>query len=108
MYMCTLQASLGAIERVCTHEKAHVPSGEKAFHKNKARAKQPSTGTTRQVPNKVCFEKSYELCKKYGGAHTTHAIKDCRRHEKDRMVKANFCTAKKEGKKPNPAKQSFA
>jgi hypothetical protein len=27
---------------------------------------------------------------------------------KDRTVKANFCTAKEAGKKPNPAKQLFA
>jgi hypothetical protein len=36
-----------------------------------------------------------------------HATKDCHKHEKDGMVKANFCTTKKAGKKPNPAKQSF-
>jgi hypothetical protein len=48
------------------------------------------------------------MCKKFGGAHTTHPTKDCRKYEKDRMVKANFCAAKKAGKKPNPATQSFA
>jgi hypothetical protein len=37
-----------------------------------------------------------------------HATKDCPKYEKDRMVKANFCATKKAGKKPNPAKQSFA
>jgi hypothetical protein len=42
------------------------------------------------------------------GAHTTHATKDCRKYEKDGMVKADFRAAKKAGKKPNPAKQSFA
>jgi hypothetical protein len=41
------------------------------------------------------------------GAHTTHATKDCRRYKKDRTVKADFCAAKKVGKKPNP-KQPFA
>jgi hypothetical protein len=40
--------------------------------------------------------------------HTTHTTKDCCRHKKDRMMKANFHTAKKAGQKPNPAKQSFA
>ncbi len=50
MDMCTLQASLEAIERVCTHKKAHVLSGEKASHKNKAGAKWPSTGAMIQVP----------------------------------------------------------
>jgi hypothetical protein len=108
MDMRTLQASLEAIEHVCTHKKAHAPSGKKASHKNKARAKRPSTGATMRVPKKVCFEKSCELCKKHGGAHTTHATKDCRKYEKDGMLKANFPATKKAGKKPNPAKQLFA
>jgi hypothetical protein len=37
-----------------------------------------------------------------------HATKDCHKYEKDGTVKANFHTAKKAGKKPNPAKQLFA
>jgi hypothetical protein len=37
-----------------------------------------------------------------------HATKDCRKYKKDGMTKANFCTTKKAGKKPNPAKQAFA
>jgi hypothetical protein len=39
---------------------------------------------------------------------TAHATEDCRKYEKDGTVKANFCTTEKAGKKPNPAKQSFA
>jgi hypothetical protein len=88
--------------------KSHAPSGKKASHNNKAGAKRPSNGATKQAHKKVCFEKSCELCKKHGGVHTTHATKDCRKYKKDGTVKANFCTAKKAGKKPNPAKQSFA
>ncbi len=90
MDMHTLQASLKAIECICTHKKAHVPSGEKASPKIKAGAKWPSIGATMGVPKKVHFEKSCKLCKKYGGAHTTHATKDCRKYEKDRTVKAIF------------------
>ncbi len=108
MDMRSLQASLKAIERVCTHEKAHAPSGEKASHKSMAGAKRPSNGSTRQVTKKVRFEKSCKLCKKYGGAHTTHATKDCRKYKKDGTAKANFCAAKKAGKKTSPAKQLFA
>jgi hypothetical protein len=37
-----------------------------------------------------------------------HATKDCCKYKKDGLVKANFCAAKKAGKRPNPAKQSFA
>ncbi len=85
-----------------------MPYGEKASRKNKAGAKRPSTGATRQVPKKVYFKKSCKLCKKHGGAHTTHATKDCRRYKKDEAVKANFHAATKAGKKLNPAKQSLA
>jgi hypothetical protein len=108
MDMRTLQASLEAIERVCTHKKAHTPSSEKASHKNEAGAKQPSTGATMRIPKKVHFKKSCELCKKHGGVHTTHATKDRRNYEKDGTLKADFCAAKKTGEKPNPTKQLFA
>jgi hypothetical protein len=108
MDMRSLQASLKGVECVCTPEKAHAQSGEKASHKNKTGAKRPSNGATKQAPKKVCFERSCELCKKHGGANTTHATKDCHRYEKDGMVKADFRTTKMVGKKPNPAKQSFA
>jgi hypothetical protein len=37
-----------------------------------------------------------------------HATKDCCKYEKDGTANADFRTAKKAGKKPNPAKQSFA
>jgi hypothetical protein len=83
------------------------PSNENASQKNEAGAKRLSAGATMRVPKKVRFEKSCELCKKYGGAHTIHATKDCRRYKKDGTVKANFCTTKKAGKKPNTAKQLF-
>jgi hypothetical protein len=109
MDMHSLQASLEAIERLCTPEKAHVQSGKKASQKSETGTKRPSTGAMKQVSKKVHFKKSYcKLCKKHGVAHTTHATKDCYRYKKDRTVKANFRAAKKAGKKPNPAKQSFA
>jgi hypothetical protein len=103
--MHSLQASLKAIEHVCTPKKAHAQSGKKAYHKNKAGAKQPGTGATKQTPKKADFERSFKLCNKHGGMHTTQATKDCRRYG---MVKANFRAAKKAGKKPNPAKRLFA
>ncbi len=98
----------GMLPHVCTPEKTHVPSSKKASHKNMAGAKGPSNGATKQAHKKVRFKKYCKLCKKHGGTHTMHAIKDCRKYEKDGTVKANFCAAKKAGKKPNPAKQSFA
>jgi hypothetical protein len=85
-----------------------VPSSEKASHKHKAGAKQHSNGATKQAHKKVRFEKSCKLSKKFGGVHTKHATKDCHKYEKDRTANADFHAAKKAGKKPNPAKQTFA
>ncbi len=102
--MHSLQASLRDIECVCTPEKAHALSSKKASHKNKAGAKRPSNGATKQAHKKVCFEKSCKLYNKHGGAHTTHFTKDCRKYKKDAMVKADFRTAKKAGR--NPIQQS--
>ncbi len=55
MDMHSLQASLEAIERICTLEKTHAQSGEQASHKNEAGNKQPSTGATKQFSKKVRF-----------------------------------------------------
>jgi hypothetical protein len=43
MDMHSRQVSLKVIKHVCTHQKTHLPSGEKASHKNKAGANWPST-----------------------------------------------------------------
>ncbi len=104
----SFQASLKAIKRVCTHEKSHTPSSEKASHKNEAGAKRPSNGATKQAHKKVRFKKSCKLCKKFGDVHPTHATKNCHKYEKDGTAKVDFRTAKKAGKEPNPAKLSFA
>jgi hypothetical protein len=55
MDMHSLHASLEAIEHICTPEKAQAPTGKKASHKNEARAKQPSSGATKQAHKKVHF-----------------------------------------------------
>jgi hypothetical protein len=48
--MHALQASLEAIKRMCTQEKANAQSGKKASQKSKAGTKRLSTGATKQVP----------------------------------------------------------
>ncbi len=60
------------------------------------------------MPKKVCFEKHCNLCKKHGGAYTTHNTRECRRFEKDRKEKSDFCAAKKGGKKSSPVNHNFA
>jgi hypothetical protein len=108
MDMCSLLTSLEAIEHICTQEKANASSGKKASQKNKTGTKRPGTGATKQVHKKVHFKRHCHMCKKHGGAHTTHNTKDCRSYKKDGTVKANFCASKKAGTKLDPAKQSFA
>ncbi len=74
---------LEAIERVCTHKKAKLESSKKASHKGKKGKKHPGTKSMARVPKKVYFEKHCDLCKKHGGAYTTHNTRDCCRYEKD-------------------------
>jgi hypothetical protein len=64
-----------------------------------------------RVPKKVCFEKfkkHCKLCKKHGGAHTTHNTCDCCRFEKDGTEKSSFRAAKKGRQKNYPVIQNFA
>jgi hypothetical protein len=74
MDMRLLLTSLEAIERVCTHEKGKPDQekSKKSSHKREKGKKRPGTSPTVQVPKKVHFEKHCNICKKHGGAHTTH------------------------------------
>ncbi len=62
----------------------------------------------RPVPKKVRFAKSWDLCKKHGGSHTTHSTNECRKYEKDGTEKSSYRSAKKGGKKSYTSKQNFA
>jgi hypothetical protein len=107
--MRTLLTLLEAIECVCTHEKGKPDEKSKisSFNGEKGK-KQPGTDPTVRVPKKVQFEKHCNLCKKHGGAHTTHTTHDCRKYEKDGTEKSSFRAAKKGGKKNYPVNQNFA
>jgi hypothetical protein len=102
MDMRLLLISLEAIERVCTYEKGKLESSKKSSFKSKKRKKRPGTKATIRVPKKVCFEKLCDLCKKHGGAYTTHNTRECRRFEKDRKEKSDFCTVRKAVRKTIP------
>ncbi len=107
--MRSLLLSLEAIERVCGLEgsqKSNPSCNEKALHSKKKGTKQPGTDSPR-VPKKVRTEKHCDLCKKHGGAYTTHNTCDCRWFKKDGTEKSNFRAPKKGRKKNNPTKQSF-
>ncbi len=108
MDMRSLLTSLEAIKRVCTYEKGELESSKKFSHKSKKGKKCPGTDSTVRVPKKVRFEKHCDLCKKHGGAYTTHNTRDCCRFEKDGKEKSNFCATKKGRKKGNPINHNFA
>ncbi len=82
MDMCLLLTSLEAIEHVCTYEKGKLNNFEKSnksSNKSEKGKKRPGTNSTVRVPEKVRFEKfekHCKLCKKHGGAHTTHNTRD--------------------------------
>ena len=111
MDMRSLLLSLEAIEHVCGQErskKSNASRDKKALHSNKKGTKQPGTDNNARVPKKSCTEKLCVLCKKHGGAFTTHNTRDCHWFEKGGTEKSGFRAAKKDGKKPNPTNQSFA
>ena len=99
---------LEAIERVCTHEKDKPEEREKSPFNGKKGKKRPGTDPTVRVPKKVRFAKHCNLCKKHGGAHTTHNTGECCKYEKDGTEKSSFRAAKKGGKRSYPANQNFA
>ncbi len=91
-----------------TYKKGKSESSEKSSHKSEKGKKQPGTKAPIRVPKKVCFEKHCNLCKKHGGAYTTHNTRECCRFEKDGKEKSNFCAAKKGSKKSSPVNHNFA
>jgi hypothetical protein len=107
MDMHSLLTSLEAIKRICTYKKAKPESSKMASNKGKKWKKRPGTNSVAMVPKKIRFEKHCNLCKKHGGAYTTHNTLDCHKFEKDGKEKSNFCAAKKGGKKANPVIQNF-
>jgi hypothetical protein len=106
--MHTLLSLLEAIECVCTHEKGKPEEREKSYFNGKKGKKRPGTDPTVCVPKKVQFAKHCDLCKKHGGAHTTHNTGECCRYEKDGTAKTSFHAAKKGGKRSYSANQNFA
>jgi hypothetical protein len=108
MDILLLLTLLKAIERVCTFKKGKSESSKKSSHMSKNGKKRPDTKTPVGVPKKVCFEKLCDLCKKHGGAYTTHNTRECCRFEKDKKEKSNFRATKKRSKKGNPVNHNFA
>ncbi len=108
MDMRLLLTSLEAIECICTYKKGKPESFKKSSNKDEKGKKCPGTNSMARGPKKVRFEKNCDLCKKHGGAYTTHNTCNCHRFEKDGKEKSDFHIAKKGGKKVNPVNQNFA
>jgi hypothetical protein len=109
MDMRLLLTLLEAIERVCTHEKDKPDEkSKKPSFKCEKGKKRSVTSPTVRVPKKVRFEKHCNLCKKHGGAHTTHNTGECRNYKKDGTEKNSFRAAKKGGKRSHLVNQNFA
>ncbi len=80
MDMHLLLTLLEAIKCVCTYEKGKsdpYKKSKKSSNKGEKGKKRSGTDSTARVPKKVRFEKHCNLCKKHGGAHTTHNTCDC-------------------------------
>jgi hypothetical protein len=110
MDMLLLLTLLEAIECICTYDKGKLDSykkSNKSSNKGEKGKKRPGTDSTVRVPKKVNFEMHCNLCKKHGGAHTTHNTRDCCRFEKDGKEKSSFRAAKKGGNKSNLVNQNF-
>jgi hypothetical protein len=113
MDMHSLLTSLEAIECICTYKKGkpdNFEKSDKSSNKGEIGKQFLGTDSTVQVPKKVRFEKfekHCDLCKKHGGAHTTHNTRNCRRFEKDGTEKSSFRTAKIGGKKNYSVSQNF-
>ncbi len=106
-----LLTSLEAIERVCTYEKGKSDTFEKSdksSNKGEKGKKTPWYWFYGQGSQESPLEKHCNLCKKQGGAHTTHNTCDCHRFEKDGKEKSSFRAAKKGRYKSNPVNQKFA
>ncbi len=108
MDMRLILNSLEAIKCVCTYKKGKSESSEKSSNKGEKGKKLPGTNATARIPKKVCFEKHCNLCKKHGGAHTTHNTCDCHRFKKGGKEKSDLHATKKGGKKGNLVNHNFA
>jgi hypothetical protein len=93
---------LEVIEHVCTYEKAKPESSNKTSNKGKKGKKHHGTNSMARALKKAHFEKHCNLCKKNGGAYTTHNTRDCHRFKKDRKEKSNSTPLRKVVRKQIP------
>jgi hypothetical protein len=71
-------------------EKAEKKNTEKATGKRKKGNCKGSSSMDHYIPKKVRVKKSFTLCQKHGGVHTTHNTGECCKYEKDGTLKKSF------------------
>ena len=74
-----LLEALGRIERAFPTDK--VGDGPKTTAKSNDSSKRKMASFDERIPKKCRREKHCSLCKKHGGAHTTHNTPDCRKYD---------------------------
>eukprot|EP00804_Cyclotella_cryptica_P004831 CCRYP_004920-RA/>CCRYP_004920-RA protein AED:0.84 eAED:1.00 QI:0/0/0/0.5/1/1/2/0/367 len=88
---------LEVLERI---EKAYptkkVGEGPKTVAKSNDSSRKKMVSFSDRIPKKSRTEKYCSLCKKHGGAHTTHNTPDCRKYDSNGTPKSSF-----KGRKPN-------
>ena len=88
---------LEVLERI---EKAYptkkVGEGPKTGAKSNDSSRKKMVSFSDRIPKKRCTEKYCSLCKKQGGAHTTHNTPDCQKYDSNGTPKSSF-----KGRKPN-------
>ncbi len=85
---------LERIEKAYPTEK--VGEGPKTGAKSNDSSRKKMVSFSDRIPKKRRTEKYCSLCKKHGGAHTTHNTPDCRKYESNGTPKSSF-----KGRKPN-------
>ncbi len=103
-----LAANFVGSNQTCLHlQEGKIRIFQEVFQEGRESKEMPWYQCYSQGSQESPFEKNCDLCKKHGGAYTTHNTCDCRRFEKDGKEKSNFHPAKKGGKKGNPMNHNF-
>jgi hypothetical protein len=97
-----LLEALERIERAFPTDK--VGNGPKTTAKSNDSSKRKMASFDERSSKKRCREKHCSLCKKHGGAHTTHNTPDCQKYDSNGTPKKNFNGKKSTGTSHGPEK----
>ncbi len=99
----SIRKLLGVLEnvkKVVVSSNANKKATKESTEKITGKGKQKGTNSNKFcIPKKAKVEKSCALCQKHGGVHTTHNTGECRKYEKDGILKNGFCKKVTAGQK---------